>query len=662
LPNYPAPTDDNEGYASFNGPGQLAASEYPAYGDGLSYIEPCLKLTFADGTRTAELEFVTSTVQDDSLTLTLRDAHYPVRLALHYHLHAHDDLLERWVTIYNEGDTAVTIERIFSAQWHVPTGHDYHLRHLVGRWYDEWQLVEEPLTAGTKTLESRRLTTSHHHNPWFTLHRPDQPAAVWFGTLAWSGNWKLTAEVSETKQTRLSLGLNDWDFAWQLGAGETFTTPFALAGYTAEGFAGARRCLHQHIRRHLPHPEQLRPVLYNSWEATMFAVDEPSQKQLAERAAELGVELFVMDDGWFHGRVFDNAGLGDWWPDETKFPHGLQPLIQHVNQLGMQFGLWLEPEMVNPDSELYRAHPDWVIHFPTRPRTPARNQLILNLARPDVQTYLIEKLDALLSQHNIAFIKWDMNRNVSEPGWPNAPADPREIWVRYVQGLYRVWDTLRERHPQVLWQSCSGGGGRADLGILHRADQIWVSDNTNPARRLAMQYGFSQCFPAGTMEAWVTKDEFQTLMGQGDPVHYPLQFRFHVSMMGVLGLGMNLHHLSDAEKAEAQKLIATYKEIRPLVQQGEQFWLVQTETDTAVLYLDESHTEGVLFAFRTFLPEPSAPLRLRLAGLTDTAVYKLEGIGQKTGAEWQATDLALPLGNFESRLLRLTQQPDPLKS
>ena len=217
--------------------------------------------------------------------------------------------------------------------------------------------------------------------------------------------------------------------------GETFVTPSSLGGYTPAGFGSASRALHDFIRDQLlPHRPALHKVLYNSWEATEFEVNEASQMELAELAAEMGVELFVVDDGWFHGRNHDRAGLGDWWPDETKFPHGLAPLIQRVNALGMDFGLWLEPEMVNPDSELYRAHPDWVIRFPNRQPTEARHQLILNFARPDVQDHLIGQIDRLLTENNIAFIKWDMNRNVSEPGWPGAPGDPREIWVRYVQG------------------------------------------------------------------------------------------------------------------------------------------------------------------------------------------------------------------------------------
>ncbi|HRE25616.1 MAG TPA: alpha-galactosidase, partial [Anaerolineales bacterium] len=302
----------------------------------------------------------------------------------------------------------------------------------------------------------------------------------------------------------------------------------------------ASRALHAHVRDAvLPHGRSPHKVLYNSWEATTFAVDVDSQTRLAELAAAMGIELFVMDDGWFQGRNSDDAGLGDWWPDPKKFPDGLKPLIDRVNALGMDFGLWLEPEMVNPNSDLYRAHPEWVIHFPTRARTESRNQLILNLARVDVQDYLIDVIDRLLAAHNITFIKWDMNRNVSEPGWPEAGERQREIWVRYVEGLYRVWGTLRERHPNVVWQSCSGGGGRADLGILRLADQIWASDNTDALSRLHIQHGFSQMLPAAAMEAWVTDVNASRIS---------LEFRFHVAMQGVLGIGGELLHWSEAER------------------------------------------------------------------------------------------------------------------
>jgi len=387
--------------------------------------------------------------------------------------------------------------------------------------------------------------------------------------------------------------------------------------------------------------------LYNSWEATLFDVDASSQIALAIHAAAMGVELFVLDDGWFHGRNDDTAGLGDWWPDAQKFPHGLAPLIEQVNALGMEFGLWIEPEMVNPNSDLYRAHPDWVIHFPTRARTESRNQLILNFGRSDMQNYIVEHIDRLLRENNIAFIKWDMNRNVSEPGWPDAPGDARELWVRYVHGLYHVWGTLRERHPNVIWQSCSGGGGRADMGILRFADQVWVSDNTEATARLAIQEGYSHIFPANTMEAWVTDVGADYL---------PLAFRFHVSMCGALGIGGHLLHWSEEERAEAAHWIALYKEIRHIVQFGDVYRLrsPQEHPFSAVQYVSKDQAEGVLFAFRTHLPPPAQVPPLYLRGLDPDARYEIEGVdGVRSGLGWMRAGLQLELNNFGSTVRRI---------
>jgi alpha-galactosidase len=387
-------------------------------------------------------------------------------------------------------------------------------------------------------------------------------------------------------------------------------------------------------------------VLYNSWEATTFHVDVESQGELAEMAAKMGIELFVMDDGWFQGRNDDRAGLGDWWPDPAKFPNGLHPLIARVNSLGMDFGLWVEPEMVNPDSDLYRQHPDWVIHFPNRQRTEGRHQLILNLARPDVQDYLIEVLDRLLSENNITFIKWDMNRNVSEPGWP-----PR-LATRVRSGCatckaFTGYGALRERHPNVVFQSCSGGGGRADLGILRLADQIWVSDNTEATARLQIQEGFSQVFPANTMEAWVTD------AGSG---RIPLEFRFHASMCGSLGVGGNLIYWTDEMRAEAARWIKLYKEIRPIIQLGDQYRLRSPQAGpfSAVQYVNKDRSQGVLFAFRTHMPEPAQLPPLYLRGLDPLALYEVEGIsGARSGLAWMRTPLWLHLSNFESTVRRI---------
>jgi alpha-galactosidase len=650
--DYP-PAPNPKGWASFNNALQLTPEEFPGY-EEMKFTEPCIKVTFADGVRDVVLRFEAAEQSDDgapTLRIHLRDAVYPLRVTLHYRVHGDYDLIERWATLTNEGDAPVTVERAWSAQWHMPYGGDYRLSYLHGRWLDETHLRREQLAPGLKVLESRRITTSHHHNPWFAVDRgsADEDAGeVWFGVLAWSGNWKLSAEVTNFGSTRVSIGLNDWDFAWRLGPHETFTTPSSLAGYSDAGHGAASRRLHDYVRDTvLPHGRTLHKVLYNSWEATTFDVDEESQARLAELAAEMGVELFVMDDGWFHGRNDDTAGLGDWWPDERKFPNGLSPLIARVNALGMDFGLWVEPEMVNPNSELYRAHPDWVLHFPGRQRTLARDQLILNLGREDVQQYLIGQLDRLLSENNIAFIKWDMNRNVSEPGWRDAPGDPRELWARYVYGLYHVWGTLRERHPDVVWQSCSGGGGRADLAILRLADQIWTSDNTEPTARLAIQEGFSQIFPANTMEAWVTD------MG---PEYLPLSFRFHVSMCGSLGVGGHLVHWGEERRAEAARCIALYKEIREVVQLGDMYRLrsPQAHPFSAVQYVAKDRSQGVLFAFRTHLPPPATLPPIYLRGLDPEGRYEVEGFeGARSGAAWMRAGLRLELGDYGSAVRRI---------
>ncbi len=650
--DYPPPPN-LPGWVSFNGPAQVNPEEYPAYA-GPSYIDPCLKVTFSDGVRDAVLRFVSAELNPGAkpgLEIRLADDVYPLAVTLHYRVHEEHDLIERWASISNQGDQPVTIERAWSAQWHLPLGGRYRLSHVAGRWLDEWHLHREPLVQGIKILESRRITTSHHANPWFAVDRggaDEDQGEVWFGVLAWSGNWKLTAEVTDFSSTRINLGINDWDFAWRLNPGETFATPASLGGYTQGGFGAASRCLHDYTRDAvLPHGSTPHKILYNSWEATTFDVDVESQARLAQMAAAMGIELFVVDDGWFQGRSLDTAGLGDWWPDKAKFPAGLGPLIQRVNDLGMDFGLWIEPEMVNPDSDLYRAHPDWAIHFPTRQRTEMRHQLILNLARADVQDYLIEILDKLLSQNNIAFIKWDMNRNVSEPGWDTAPGDPRELWVRYVQGVYRVWDTLRSRHPQVVWQSCSGGGGRVDLGILRLADQAWVSDNTEATARLGIQEGFSQVFPANTMEAWVT---------DSSPEHISLEFRFHVSMAGSLGVGGHLVRWGEGSRAAAAQYIALYKEIRPLVQLGHQYRLrsAQENAFSAVQYVSKDRQESVLFAFRTHLPDPTILPPLTLRGLDPQALYTVEGFETpRSGLAWMKAGLQVALQDFQSTVRRI---------
>jgi alpha-galactosidase len=651
VKDYPAPFEP-EHWASTDGYDHFIPEEYPGYA-GTKYIDPVLKVTFADGVRDVVLEFQdfqTSASPQPTLALCFKDSYYPLQVTLHYRIHEEYDLIERWTTLENLGTDPILVERAFSAKWTMPQGDDYSLTHMYGRWTDEFNLQRESLTPGLKVIESRRIIPSHRAVPWFAIDRnaSEEQGDVWFGTLAWSGNFKITAEVTEFASTRVSIGVNDWDFAWKLMPGEPLVTPVAISGYTQNGFGAASRSFHDYVRNKLlPHGKTLHKILYNSWEATLFAVDEASQSNLAEIAANMGVELFVMDDGWFHNRNWDNAGLGDWFPDKKKFPNGLGGLIKRVNDLGMDFGLWVEPEMVNPDSDLYRAQPDWVIHFPTRARTEARNQLILNMARTDVQNYIITTLDKILSENNIAFIKWDMNRPASEPGWQDALGDPRELWLRYVYGVYHVWGELRQRHPKVIWQSCASGGGRADFGILKFADQVWTSDNTEATARLSIQEGFSQYLPANTMEAWVT-DWGKDLV--------PLEFRFHVSMCGSLGVGGNLLEWTQLERESAAEYIRLYKEIRHVIQFGDQFRLISSQQNnySALQYVSKDKSESVLFAFRTHIPDRFNIPMIYLRGLDPDALYSIEGFDQpRSGTAWMESGLKVELKNLQSRVLRI---------
>jgi alpha-galactosidase len=405
-------------------------------------------------------------------------------------------------------------------------------------------------------------------------------------------------------------------------------------------------------------------VLYNSWEATTFHVNEIGQEALAEKAAAIGVERFVMDDGWFGERTDDHAGLGDWWVNRQRFPHGLKPLIDKVHSLGMDFGLWVEPEMVNPNSALYRQHPDWVLHFPGRPETESRNQLVLNLARADVRQYVFNFLDKLLSENDIAFLKWDYNRNWSEPGWPAAASgDQKNVYVAYTENLYSILRELRSKYPKLEIESCSGGGGRVDLGIMGLTDEVWTSDNTDPFDRLLIQDGFSRAYTPGVMMAWVT-DSINGLNHRTTSLDY----RFLVAMQGSLGIGADLKKWSPQDMATAKKYIATYKAIRELVQQGSLYRLISPQHDseeaaTETVSLDRS--QAVVFAFlhssQKTVPYPT----LRLLGLDPDRQYKLSTLGEShvdapavaSGHYWMEHGLAPLLnGDFKAAAFLFTEQ------
>lgn len=644
-----------------------AGEELPVDG-GARYGAPSLRVRFADGTRAFEWEPVGHRTTEPApgtaeLALDFRDRHYPLAVTLHYRVHDDTDVIERWTVLRNTGQQPVAVLRADSAAWTLPPLDDYRISHVTGRWAAEGRLHREPVPHGETVLTSRRGITSHHANPWVMLDGGDateERGQVWSAALAWSGSWHITVQRTPDGRTALTGGAGHDGASLPLGPGEEHTTPRFAAVYTDGGFGAASRAWHAYTLAHvLPHPEEVRPVLFNSWEATGFDVEEAGQRALAARAAALGVELYVVDDGWFGGRRDDTAGLGDWTPAEERFPKGLRPLADEVHRLGMGFGLWVEPEMVNPDSDLYRAHPDWVLHFPHRTRTELRNQLVLNFARDDVAEWAHRWLTRLVAENEIDFLKWDMNRPFSEAGWPGRGDGQDLLWTRYVHNLYRVLDRLRADHPGLRIESCSGGGGRVDLAILSRTDQAWPSDNTDAADRLSIQHGFGQLYPARTMVAWVTD-----VPNQLTARSVPLRYRFHVAMAGVLALGGDLSRWTPQELAEGAELVAEYKAVRHIVQHGVQHRLrdpLDDDTPAAVQYTTADRREAFVLVWQR-APRHGAPrAALRLAGLDPTARYR----ETRTGAVHHASVLLgygitpeLPAGDWSSTSLHLVRVDD----
>ena len=664
-------------WASFDSSYTNTPQEYAGWGAGL-FNEPALKVSFADGNRDLVLHYESYREVANGFDVVLKDIARPVYVTLHYAIDAESGVLARSATIENRGTEAITVEQAAAAAWALPAGR-YTLNYLTGRWAGEWTLNQEPVVHGARVIESRRGSTGHQANPWFALQAGDaneEHGEVWFGALGWSGSWRITVEEDQLDAVRVTGGFNPFDFGYVLKAGEKLETPVFYGGYSAKGLGGASRLLHQYELRHiLPRTERtagqavpkVRPVIYNSWEATGFNVTEAGQVALAEKAAALGVDRFVMDDGWFGQRKDDHAGLGDWYVNKEKFPNGLKPLIDKVHALGMDFGLWVEPEMVNPDSDLYRAHPDWVLHFPGRPESEQRNQLVLNLARPDVKAYVLGFLDKLLSENDIAFLKWDSNRNWSEPGWDQLPAaEQKRVYVEFTRNLYGILDELRRKHPNVEIESCSGGGGRVDLGILRSTDEVWTSDNTDPFDRLTIQDGFTYAYTPQIMMAWVT-----------DSPHWlnqrstSLSYRMLSSMQGSLGIGANIAKWSEEESATAKRLIAAYHQVQPTIVQGDLYRLISPRNGSefsATETVRADKGQAVVFAFIHSTEEGRGFPILKLEGLDPTAEYALTPIEGKayagspavaSGAWWMHHGLEMDegfKGDFQAAAFRLERK------
>jgi alpha-galactosidase len=634
----PLSAPELSGLSGFDVAANVVPQEYAGQGGGL-YAEPALKVVYPDGNRDLVLYYRSHEVSGDTVRVTLSDLDRPLFVTLTYTIDRATGVIARSAVIENRGQGDVRIDQAAGAGLTLPVAYDYKLNFSTGRWAAEWTLRERALTPGATVLESRRGSTGSENNPWFMVTRGNTTEAngpAWIGALAWSGSWRMTFDQDVTGRVRITGGYNPFDFAYRLRPGATLETPTMFVGFSDDGKGGASRLFHRYQREHvLPRHDgklPLRKVLYNSWEATEFNVTEAGQIALAERAATLGVERFVMDDGWFGGRNNDKAGLGDWIVNRNKFPNGITPLIDKVKSLGMDFGLWVEPEMINVDSDLYRAHPDWVMQFKGRPRTEGRNQLVLNLARTDVRDHVLATLDKLLQENDIAFLKWDYNRNWSEPGWPDADvADQQTIYVAYVRNLYWIIDELRKRHPKVEIESCSGGGGRIDLGIMARTDQVWPSDNTDPLDRLQIQDGFTQAYAPATMMAWVTDSPHWVNNRQTT-----LAFRFLSAMQGGLGIGTNLNKWQELDFQIARGYVAAYKRIRATVQQGDLYRLNRSndaDPRWTNLYVAADKSQAALFSLIANTHKLDVMPAIALTGLDPDAQYRIESMdGQKLPA------------------------------
>ncbi len=626
-----SPAPRSEGGSGFELAVDTTPHEFVGWGSGL-YVVPNLKVTFPDGNRDLVLHYLSHTIHENTLTITLKDIERDVIVDLVYEMDPVTGVLARSARIQNRTKASFTIEEAFAATWNLPGSSDYQLRYLTGRWASEFNLQEQALHPGKIVLESRRGSTGDEVNPWFAIERgvqPDQDTGdVWFGALAWSGSWQINVEQNAANRVRVTGGFTPFDFAYSLKPGQSLETPKFYGGYSNAGIGGASRLLHRfELGSIVPQASdrKIRPILYNSWEATGFDVNESGQEALAEKAASIGVERFVMDDGWFGKRKDDHAGLGDWYVNPQKFPNGLKPLIDKVHTLGMDFGLWVEPEMVNPDSDLYRAHPDWVLKFPGRPRTEGRNQLVLNLARPDVRAYVYGFLDKLLTENDIAFLKWDYNRNWSEPGWPAVPLDQQKgVYVEAVRNLYGILAELRLKHPNVEIESCSGGGARVDLGILRYTDEVWPSDNTDPFDRLRIQDGFSYAYAPGIMMAWVT-DSPNWMNNRATS----LEYRLLSSMQGGLGIGANLNKWTQEDFTTAKAMIAQYKKLRPTVQNGELYRLISPENGSEYSVTESVSKDGrqaAIFAFLHSSQLRESYPRIYPRGLEEAREYNIRPV------------------------------------
>ena len=628
--------------------------EYPSHGS-TDFRRPAVELRQPNGSRITSFVYHSHTVapgkpaleglpatyceQDseaETLTIRLRDELLNVSVYLNYTLFASHPALARSARIVNEGGLELHLTHAMSLSLDLPD-REYELLHFSGAWGRERHLKVRRLEQGVQSVESLRGHSSHNHNPFVMLRRPgtdeDQGEVLGF-SLVYSGNFLAQAEVDTWDTTRITLGINPFGFDWKLEPGEGFQTPEAVAVYSHQGMGAMSRTFHTLYRSRLARGEwrdRPRPILINNWEATYFNFDEDKLVSIAQAAKRDGVELFVLDDGWFGARRSDRAGLGDWIANPELLPQGIPGLAERVEALGMKFGLWFEPEMVNRDSDLYRAHPDWLLQTPGRTPSHGRNQFVLDFSRPEVVDRVHAMMADILSGAKVSYVKWDMNRSITEAYSAALPPDRQgEVFHRYILGVYDLYERLTSAFPHVLFESCASGGGRFDPGMLYYAPQAWTSDDSDAAERLKIQYGTSFCYPVVSMGAHVS----------AVPNHQvnratPLSTRANAAYFGTFGYELDLNRLTSEEREQVRTQIAFMKEHRDVIQFGDFYRLLSPFQGnyTAWMAVSPDRRTALVGWYKT-LNEVNGPFRrLRLRGLDPALCYTVDGTSAHYGDE-----------------------------
>lgn len=610
---------------------------YPVFGNG-NLNEPALLATHADGNRTTRLIYDNHTVHQiaSGITLTeivLKDPAYPFFVTLRFRAYAAQDVIECSARIHHEEPGEVRLERMASAYLFLHS-HAYWLTHFHGAWSYEMRMSETQLSNGIKVIDSKRgVRATQGENPSFLLSLDQQLdencGRVILGALAWSGNFKLGFQVDNLNNLHILAGPNDFASEYTLPSGHELILPDFIVTYSTRGAGQASRNMHRWARQHaLRDGNNLRPVVFNSWEGTHFSFNEELILHMIRDAATMGAEIFVLDDGWFgdkYPRNGANAGLGDWTIDTCKLPHGLTPLIRCAAENGIGFGIWVEPEMVNPRSNLAEKHPEWIVRSPNREPMLMRNQLLLDLTNPEVQKFVYNTVADLLRKNpGIGYVKWDANRHVEDFGSSYLERNEQNhFWIDYVEALYRIYEQLGRDFPNVLFQVCASGGGRVDYGSLRRNHEFWASDNTDALSRLYINWGTNYIYPPMAVASHVSKSP------NNQTGHLsPLKFRFDVSMAQRLGIELQPKELTDEELKWARNAVEAYKQIRPLVQHGDQYRLISPydEERAALMYVNAERSKAVLFAYIIGFHYREDYPRIRLQGLDPDKRYRLREI------------------------------------